>query len=264
MRNGHSQWTLVDGLWTHARVLGSGPPLVVVPGLGCASWMYERVGRHLARTRTVYLYDPPGHGDSQGRPGEPACIADLTDHLAAWLQASGLRCAPLFGHSLGGEVIFDLAARHPRCTTGLIACAPTGIPENPSVAAQLVRLLRDLPRERPGLWPGGLRAYGRAGSGTMYRLAHDQSQHHTGALLPHIRVPTLLLGGDRDPVIRGWTVEEIQRGIPHAVIRVIHGGTHALTDSHPRAVASYARDFLELLGDHHLHTGAQYDEALKQ
>lgn len=262
---GHSRWTRVQGLWTHARVLGSGPPLVVVPGLGCASWMYERVGRQLARTRTVYLYDPPGHGHSQGRPGAPASIEALTDHLAAWLEASGLRCAPLFGHSLGGEVIFDLAARYPRCTTGLIACAPTGIPESPSVAAQLLRLLLDLPRERPGLLvPGGLRAYRRAGLGTMYRLAQDQSEHQTGALLPRIRVPTLLLDGDGDPVIRAWTVEEIRRSIPHALIREIRGGTHALTDSHPRAVASYARDFLKLIEDGRLHTGNQYDEALKQ
>ena len=98
----------------------------------------------------------------------------------------------------------------------------------------------------------------------MYRLAHAQSRHHTGALLPLIRVPTLLLGGTCDPVIRAWTVEEIRRGLPHALIREIRGGTHALTDSHPRAAASYARDFLELIEDGHLYTAEQYDGALKQ
>ncbi|WP_339095937.1 alpha/beta fold hydrolase [Deinococcus sp. VB343] len=261
---GYSRWTHVRGLWTHARILGEGPPLVVVPGLGCASWMYERVGRRLSRTRTVYLYDPPGHGHSQGRPGFPSRLEELTDHLAAWLKESGLKCAPLFGHSLGGEVIFDLAARYPTCTTALIACAPTGIPENPSVFAQSVRLLLDLPRERPGLlWPGGLRAYRRSGLGTMYRLAQDQSEHQTGALLPRIEVPTLLIDGDRDPVIRAWTIQEIQQDIPHAVVRVIRGGTHALTDSHPRAVASYTRDFLRLVELDCLSTGEQLDTVLK-
>lgn len=227
--------------------------------------MYERVGWQMARTRTVYLYDPPGHGYSEGAPSFPSRIEELTDHLNAWLEANDLGCAALFGHSLGGEVVFDLAARYPRCVNALIACAPTGIPENPSVFAQAVRLMLDLPRERPALLlTGGLRAYSRAGLPTMYRLAHDQASQNTGRLLPMIRVPTLLLDGDNDPVIRGWTVQEIQRAIPHALIRVIHGGTHALTDSHPRAVASYVRDFLDLVDEGHLQTGPQYDANLKQ
>lgn len=250
-RNGpcaaHADYTLVRGLRTHAWVRGQGAPLIVVPGLGCASWMYVRLSRELARARTVYVFDPPSHGHSEGRPDFPRVIEDLTDHLAAWIQIRGLQGAPLFGHSLGGEVIFDLAARYPHLASGLVACAPTGIPENPSVTVQLLRLLRDLPLERPGLlWPG-LRAYSRSGLRLMYRLSQDQGRHDTGPLLPHIHVPTLLLNGLSDRVIRTWTVQAICQAIPHAVVREIHGGTHALTDTYPKAVARYTLDFL----DHH-------------
>ncbi|EYB67696.1 alpha/beta hydrolase [Deinococcus phoenicis] len=235
----------MEGLRTRAWVRGAGPPLVLVPGLGCASWMYVRVCRELARTRTVYAYDPPGHGFSQGRPGYPRTIEDLTDHLAAWLEASGLRGAPLLGHSLGGEVIFDLAARFPGSTTALIACAPTGIPENPHVSRQLLRLARDLPRERPQLLLPGVAAYLRSGPALMYRLAENQSHHQTGPLLPHVRVPTLLLDGTRDPVIQAWTVDALCRVIPHAIVAEIPGGTHAVTDTFPKAVARYTLDFLQ-------------------
>ncbi len=158
--------------------------------------MYVRVSRELARERTVYVYDPPGHGFSKGRRDYPRSMEDLTDHLAEWLVACGLNCAPLFGHSLGGEVIFDLAARYPNCTSALIACAPTGIPENPSVTMQVLRLLRDLPRERLPLLVPALSAYSTSGFGLMFRLASDQSQHDTGPLLPAVQVPTLLLDGD--------------------------------------------------------------------
>ncbi|WP_216317704.1 alpha/beta fold hydrolase [Deinococcus aestuarii] len=237
-------FTRVHGLRTHARVRGEGPPLVIVPGLGCASWMYARVSRQLAPERTVYAYDPPGHGLSQGAPGYPARIEDLTGHLAAWLDESGLWGAPLLGHSVGGEVIFDLAARFPGLPGALIACAPTGIPENPSVPLQLLRLARDLPRERPGLILPGLAAYLRSGPALMTRLAADQREHETGPLLPHVRVPTLLLDGTADPVVRSWTVRAIRRAIPHAAVRVVPGGTHALTDSHPRAVARLTLAFL--------------------
>lgn len=242
--SGHALYVTVRGLRTHAWVRGEGPPLVLVPGLGCASWMYVRVSRELARSRTVYVYDPPGHGRSAGRPGFPGQIEDLTDHLAAWLEVTGLSGAPVLGHSLGGEVIFDLAARYPHATSALVACAPTGIPENPSVRVQFARLLRDLPRERPGLLCPGIAAYLRSGPALMYRLAQDQSQHQTGPLLPFIGAPTLLLNGTRDPVIQSWTVQAICRAIPHALIRNVEGGTHALTDSFPRAVARFTLDFL--------------------
>lgn len=243
---GEAQFTTVRGLRTHAWVQGSGPPVVIVPGLGCASWMYSRVARELARKRTVYAYDPPGHGLSRGHGlGTRTTIPDLTDHLAAWLVANGLTGAPLLGHSLGGEVIFDLAARYPRLVGPLIACAPTGVPENPSVLEQLARLVRDMPRERPQLILRGLPAYLRCGVPRMLALAHAQSRHAVKACLPLIHVPTLLLDGLSDPVIQTWTVVEIRRTIRDSTIREVRGGTHALTDSHPRAVARYTLDFLE-------------------
>ncbi|CAM3186206.1 alpha/beta hydrolase [Deinococcus deserti] len=212
--------------------------------------MYIRVARELARGRTVYVYDPPGHGYSQGRADFPRTIEDLTDHLAAWLEENRLQGAALFGHSLGGEVIFDLTVRYPHLASAIVACAPTGIPENPSVAVQLLRLLLDLPRERPGLMLLGIPAYVRSGVSLMYRLSQNQGRHDTGPLLPYIDVPTLLLNGLSDRVIQNWTVSAICDAVPDAVVREIRGGTHALTDSHPRAVARYTLDFLDSLDKH--------------
>ncbi|MBI0445861.1 alpha/beta fold hydrolase [Deinococcus sp. DB0503] len=246
--SGRAQFTRVNGLLTHARVRGAGPPLVLVPGLGCASWMYAPVARQLARARTVYAYDPPGQGFSQGRPGYPRGIEDLTDHLAAWLEATGLRRVALLGHSLGGEVVFDLAARFPQAVSALVACAPTGIPENPHLAVQLFRLALDVPREPPALLPHALAAYLRCGPARMLRLAEDQRRHKTGPLLPHVHAPTLLLDGTRDPVIQAWTVQALCRAIPHARVCRIPHGTHALTASFPRTVARHTLDFLNSSG----------------
>lgn len=248
MADGRPLLLPVNGLLTHAWMRGEGRPLVIVPGLGCASWMYARLARELARKRRVFVYDPPGHGASEGRRDFPVCISHLTDHLAAWLEVMDLGDVPLLGHSLGGEVVIDLAARYPTLVSALIACAPTGIPENPSVRMQLLRLLRDLPRERPGLLGPGLRAYRRSGARRMLKLARDQEAHMTGPLLGQVRVPTLLLDGRADPVIRSWTVRRIQQDLPDAVVREVPGAPHGLTDTHPRAVASFTLDFLRNQG----------------
>ncbi|MFC6590967.1 alpha/beta fold hydrolase [Deinococcus lacus] len=220
-----SLYTQVSGLRTHARVYGDAadPPLVVVPGLGCASWLYRRLAWVLARERRVYAYDPPGHGLSQGKRGEPTTVASLSDHLAAWMTEAGLGTAPLFGHSLGGEVVIDMAARHAEKVSALIACAPTGIPDNPSVTEQLWHLLEDIPRERPELLLPAAAAYLRCGPARMWRMARAQSHYPTGHLLPLVHRPTLLLDGTADPVIRSWTVQAICRHIPDSVVREIEG-----------------------------------------
>ena len=243
---GVSRFTRIRGLATHARVYG--PPqaqrIVIVPGLGCAAWMYRRLARSLSRRVQVWVYDPPGHGLSAGRLNYPARIAQLTDHLAAWIEANQLGGAALLGHSLGGEVIIDLAVRYASLCGPLIACAPTGIPENPNVAGQIWRLMRDLPGERLQLYLPGMAAYTRAGPLRFYLLAQDQSRHDTGPLLGRVRLPVLVMDGTNDPVIRAWTLEDMARSIPGARTVRISGGTHALTDSRPVEVAMYTLDFL--------------------
>ncbi|WP_420596530.1 alpha/beta fold hydrolase [Deinococcus sp.] len=244
---GVSHFSMVRGLKTHARRYGHAPeasPIIIVPGLGCASWMYRRLARVLGRSRRVWVYDPPGHGRSGGRLGYPARIEELTDHLAAWLRQTGLGGSPLLGHSLGGEVVIDLAARYPQLCGPLIACAPTGIPENPNVAVQIWRLILDVPRERLGLWPYGMASYTRTGPLRFYLLSQDQYQHDTGPLLTQVSVPVLVMDGTADPVIQAWTARRLAAAIPGARTVRVAGGTHALTDSHPIEVAMHTLDFL--------------------
>ncbi|WP_310584081.1 alpha/beta hydrolase [Deinococcus sp.] len=222
-------------------------PIVIVPGLGCASWMYGRLARRLAAERTVWVYDHPGMGFSQARLRDPVRIEHLTDHLAAWMQARGFVGVPMLGHSLGGEVVIDLAARFPELPSALIVCATTGIPENPSVSAQVVRFLLNMPRERLGLWLPATVAYLRTGP-RAYWLARDQDRHQTGPLLPLVRCPALVIDGTADPVIRSWTLAVMCEQLPRARACTIQGGTHALMDSRP---AEVARETLRFLHDVH-------------
>jgi len=245
----YSHFRKVHGLIRHARVY-PGPggqerraPLVIVPGLGCASWMYRRLARRLAREHEVWVYDHPGMGLSQGRRRDPLRIEQLTDHLAGWMEARGLHGVPLLGHSLGGEVVIDLAARYPALPSCLIMCAPTGIPENPSVVAQLVRFLIDMPRERLALFGPATLSYLRTGP-KAYWLAQDQDRHETGPLISQVRCPALVIDGDRDPVIRPWTLDVMCALLPSARARTVEGGTHALMDSRPQELADETLRFL--------------------
>ena len=248
MTRPYSHFRRVGGLIRHARVY-PGPvacrrPIVIVPGLGCAAWMYRKLARRLALEHEVWVYDHPGMGFSQGRLRDPARIEQLTDHLADWLRERGFVGIPLLGHSLGGEVVIDLAARCPEVPGSLILCAPTGIPENPSVTAQVARFLLNLPRERLALYPYAVAAYTRTGPLRAYLLSQDQGNHQTGPLISQVQCPALVIDGSADRVIRSWTLEVMCDRLPHARACTIEGGTHALMDSRPAQVARETLQFL--------------------
>ncbi|ULH16126.1 alpha/beta hydrolase [Deinococcus sp. KNUC1210] len=247
MSGSYSHFVRVRGVLRHARVYPGPPeaaPLIVLPGLGCASWMYRRLARQLAQERTVWVYDHPGMGLSQGRPHVPRGIEDLTDHVANWMDVRGMRGVPILGHSLGGEVAIDLAARFPHLPSALILCAPTGIPENPSVVAQLTRLMLDLPRERLGLLPFALSSYLRTGPLRMLRLAQNQSVHETGPLIGLVKCPALVIDGTADPVIRAWTLDLMCERLQDGRALELPGGTHALMDSRPAEIAAATSELL--------------------
>lgn len=236
-------WRRVDGVLTHAAVLGSGEPLVLLPGLGCASWCYGRLARALAPDFEVWCVDPPGHGNSADAPGRFTRLSEVTDHLAAWMTATGLRCATVVGHSMGGEVALDLAARFPGHAARLVLLSPTGLPDTPNVAFQLLRLLVDAPREAPGLVALNAAAYLRCGPARVLALALDQREHLTAPLLPLVGAPVLVLEGVRDPVVPTEALRLLCRLLPRASAALLPGA-HAFHFVSAPEVAAHVKAFV--------------------
>ena len=241
-----SSWTRVHGIKTHARVLGKGPPLLLLHGLGCSSEYFEPLQRALSGDFTTYALDMAGFGQTRVPMGSYLQLERLSEHVAQWMVEMDLEQIPVLGHSLGGEVAIDLAARFPERVSQLILCAPTGIPENPSVLVQMWNLTLDFPLERPWLIGKAARAYLRCGASRMLAMARDQKRHLTGPLLERIHVPTLVIVGVRDPVIRPYTAHVLERAIPHTQSLILPRGTHALHDSCPLEVKEAVLAFLQL------------------
>lgn len=238
----------MGGLRTHARVVGQGPPLLLLHGLGCSSDYFEPLQQALSSGFTTFALDMAGFGHTRAPRHSYLQLERLTEHVAQWLVENDLGQIPVLGHSLGGEIAIDLAARFPECVAQLILCAPTGIPENPSVLRQMGNLLKDAPEERPALIAKLIKAYLRCGPSRMLAIARNQKCHLTGPLLERIRVPTLVIVGDLDPVIRPYTAHVLKRSIPLVKTLDLPRGTHALHDSCPLEVKEAILDFLLLEG----------------
>jgi pimeloyl-ACP methyl ester carboxylesterase len=198
--------------------VGRGPALVLLHGFLFDSRMWRPQLDGLRRDFTVIAWDAPGAGASDDPP-EPFGLGDWADCLAGLLEACEIDAAHVLGLSWGGMVAQELYRRRPDrvltlvladtyagwrgslstelCDERLAQClldasapapdvvarylpgmhAPSATPE---VRAELARLMSDF-------HPEGFRLMARSSAETDAR-----------GLLPHIRVPTMLVWGEDD------------------------------------------------------------------
>jgi pimeloyl-ACP methyl ester carboxylesterase len=247
------RWAEVHGLAIHAwrspgppRPTGAAGavPLVLVHGLGVSSRYFLRLAGRLAAGRPVLAPDLPGFGRS-ATPPRPLDVHAQADFLAAWMPAMGLERAAFLGHSLGSQVVADLALRHPHRVERLVLAAPTIDDGGRSVPRELLRLLRDVPREPFSLVPIVTRDYLRAGLGRVLRTLRYALADRLEEKLPLLDLPVLVLRGARDPVVSERWSEKVAALLPHGRLAVVPGAAHALQFSHPREVAALLDSFLD-------------------
>lgn len=123
---------------------GAGVPVVISNGLGAPIEAWPEVVDQVHAYRVV-SWDHRGLGGSE-RPDDDAriTVADHADDLAAVMDAFGVEAAIIIGWSLGVNVAFDFAQRHPERVAGVLAVA--GVP-----GGSFSALFHPLPRAlRPG------------------------------------------------------------------------------------------------------------------
>ncbi len=105
------------------RVVGSGPPLVLIMGYGEPMEDWDPVLVHaLARHNRVVMFDNSGVGRTQQLP-PPYSIDAMADQTSALIDTLGLGRPDVLGWSMGGMIAQALAVLHPAQVRRLILCA---------------------------------------------------------------------------------------------------------------------------------------------
>ncbi len=120
--------TALGRLGVHVRVMGSGPPLLLVHGLMTSGYSFRHVMAPLAARHTLYVPDLPGAGRSPaaGRPLHPEALAEW---IVALVDALGIRGCLVVGNSMGGYLTLRAALRAPDAFAAVIDVHSPGIPE---------------------------------------------------------------------------------------------------------------------------------------
>ena len=131
-----------DGVVLAVSVEGTGPPLLLIPGLGATRRVFEPLTPHLAGRYRVITFDPRGVGDSEA--GEAALtLALLAADAESVLLSVGVQRADVLGASMGGVVAQHLAISGGEYVRALLlaATSPGGdkaVPADPRVTAALM------------------------------------------------------------------------------------------------------------------------------
>ncbi|MCW2500102.1 MAG: putative hydrolase [Frankiales bacterium] len=106
--------------------IGTAPVLWLVHGIGDSSRTWEQVVPLLARTHTVVAPDLLGHGESD-KPRADYSIGGFANGIRDLMVVLGIPSATVVGHSLGGGVALQFAYQYPERVERLVLVASGGL-----------------------------------------------------------------------------------------------------------------------------------------
>jgi pimeloyl-ACP methyl ester carboxylesterase len=263
----------------HVAEAGEGPPVVLLHGWPQHWWIWRRVIPALAQDRRVICPDLRGFGWSEAPPGAYEVGGFAADTLAL-LDALDLEKIELVGHDWGGYAGFLLCLQAPKRVRHYLALGivhPFFEPPAPSLRS-LQRIAYQLILATPALGsgvlrfvPGFVRLALRRGSHPSMSWSQEeldcyansfQAPDHASAAshvyrsfltreLPRLRaghhraqrltVPTLLLAGEADPVIRPEILAGYEPYADDMSVEIVERCGHFVAEERPDVVIDRAR-----------------------
>ena len=240
-----------------------GPAVVLVHGFGGSTFSWRRnVGPIAAAGFHVVAFDLPGSGLSDKTWDADYSHQAQADFVVAAMKELGIARATLVGHSLGGNIVAHVAERHPEVVAKIVFVAPVFFEGKAPGAGRW--LLRFPPVRRWAqiivrrkLRPPGSGRTLRTGFGdpslvtneviegyaaprrmkdwelALLGMARDAPKSALARPLAEIRVPVLIVWGDRDawvPIARG---EPLRKELPQAEWFVVPGAGHLVLEERP-------------------------------
>jgi pimeloyl-ACP methyl ester carboxylesterase len=269
------------GLDTFYLQAGSGPPVVLVHGLGATNASMLPTLRSLAPDHRVLAVDLPGFGES-AKPLASYDAGFFARWLAGFLNAMGVDSAGVIGNSLGGRVALEMGLAFPERVDwlGLFTASPAFLRMRglvpfvrmlrPELAAAPMRIPHAAVVREMRRWfvnPDRLhRAWYDAGADEFLRIFADprarvaffsagrqiylepaRGPHGFWDRLPELAPPALFLWGDQDPMVPPSFGPHVEAALPHAASVVLADCGHVPQFDQPEQTHRVLRKFLDAI-----------------
>lgn len=243
------------------REWGEGPPLVLVPGLAGGFELLGPLAKLLSRNHRVISYQLRGEDDCFALR-RPFDLDDLVGDLAEFLDWHCLERPSLMGVSFGGVLALEFAAKNPSRISKLIVQG-TGARFEGGLMQQVAGTVLSrfpLPADSPFINQFFNLLFGGKPQGPVFEFVTrqcwqtDQSmmahrfrlaeQFNLGKRLQRIRMPSLILTGERDLLVSEKSLKALEDGLPNSRSVRLPDCGHLAFVTQPERVAAEVRHFL--------------------
>ncbi len=251
---------VIGGVDVAVQICGEGTPLLLLSGIFAELPLWQPLLPYLSGFQVI-AFDPPGVGETKPA-AMPSTMRGLASFTVEILDALGIASTHVLGASFGGAVAQQLAHSHRKRVRRLVLVSTSfggfAVPGSPLAMWHFMQ---------PSAYSPARLA---KTAGTMFGGRLRSSPHLIGSLhfsrpssirnvlfrsfalwawtslpwLPSISHPTLLIGGDDDPVTPLVNHRVMARLMPRARLHVVRGGGHLVLVDSPELVAPEIIEFL--------------------
>lgn len=240
-----------NGIRLYYEEKGSGEPLLLIMGITAAGSVWEKHVTYWQQYFNCIIGDNRGVGLSD-KPIGSYTTEQMADDYAGLLQHLNIPSAHVVGCSMGSTIAQQLALRHPDKVTSLVLMCTwarcdrmaktifghlknikSGLP--PSEFIQYIQLLIYSKKsfDDEAMYEEMLTAQRDAGD-VEQQLVHAMEaqadaciSHNTLSMLPRIKQPTLVIGGEDDIFTPAWMSHEVASAIPGSKLHLYPQSGHA-------------------------------------
>jgi len=211
--------------------------VLLVHGIGMTHASLDAVQQELPPGLRALNVDLAGFGSTE-RPRHAvpveeyaADLAEILDRLDAWPVVAA-------GHSMGTQVVLELARLRPDQVSAIMMVGPVVDPARHSVRQQAVDLARDTIGEPMPVNALVARDYLRGGVRWYVKVLREMMRYPTLARMRGCRVPAIVVRGERDPIARAeWCLQLVAANGAASRLVVVPGDHHVVPRTSPRLVA---------------------------
>lgn len=219
-------------------------PIILIHGAIVSHRYLMPVAEILARDFTVFVPDLVGHGGSS-KTADAVAVKKQAEILHDWVETLGYKEVILLANSYGCEIILEMAIQKPDAVKNLIMTAPTADPSAPTVFQQAMRLFVDGIRENPKMLIVLFMDIYQLGFKRGMQTCQLMVDYDYIPRLPLAPMPTLVVGGGKDPLApRNW-IERIVNLLPRGKGFIIENGPHNVNFTTPDQLAEVVTRYLK-------------------
>ncbi len=217
------------------------PTFVLVHGIGVNSDYFINLAHDLVAHGDVVAMDLPGFGQAP-QPDHPLSIAGFAAVVHQVMRYEKVRNPVVLGHSMGAQVVTELAARAPGWVDRIMLIGPPVNAAERSAVQVGFRFLQSSVREPSGVAAFAISAYLRSGLAWFLKTVPTMLTYPVRMRLTDAGARTVLVRGEYDYIAAPRWMEDLQlaarerTGIEAPIVEV-PGGAHSVIVAHADLVA---------------------------